>query len=324
MITLQAGEILFEESDPCDGVYIVREGFIEIGKHRDGDFLVLAKMRDGDVIGTMSLFSREPRSASARAVGSARLIHIDDKTIESSFLNLPVWVQAVLKDCTARLKNSSEELVEAKLREKRLYSKLGTVFHSASQLAAMLAYGVRSGTIQDEGISLFPLKGFFERCEGVLLKRAEHLETLFLAFMKGSLVKAQDDKKWGRSVFSPNPQVLEDFSVFCLQASKNNFESFVPSKFTPVLSALIRVSKKEKIARDYPLNELIERVKAECGKSIDAGTVRELLRLRVFSQTPISESYTWSDRQLQRRLVFESTCRFIKDAQFTDLEQKVA
>ena len=324
IVTLGVGESLFEEKDSSDGVYILRQGFMEVGKRRDGDFVVLAKLHAGDVIGTMSLFSHEPRTAAVRAISEAQLVHIDAKTVESSFSNLPVWVQAVLKDCIARLKVSSEELVEARLREKKFVAKLGTSFHVASQFAAMLAYAIRTGTVQDEGLALFPMKGFFERCEGILLKRVEYLESLFLAFMKGSLLKSQDDKKWGRSVFTPNAQLLEDFSVFCLQVTKRGFSQFVPAKYVPVLSSLIRISKKEKERADYPVNELIEKIKVECGKVIDARVVSELVRLRVLSQTPATENVSWVERQVQRRIVFESTCRFLKDAESIENEQKVA
>jgi len=324
IVTLAAGEFLFEENDPSDGVYILREGLIEVGKRRDDDFFVLAKMRAGDVIGTMSLFSNDPRTAAVRALTGAQLVHVDAKTVASSFSNLPVWVQAVLKDCIMRLKVSSDELVESRLREKKLLAKVGTSFQSASQLAAMLAYAVRTGTVQDEGLSLFPMKGFLERCEGILLRRGEYLEEIFLAFMKGSLIKAQEDKKWGRSVFAPNAQLLEDFSVFCLQSAKQDFIHFVPSKYTPVLSALIRISKKEKEKKDYSVNDLIEMIKVECGKVIDPKTVAELVSLHVLSKTPTTDNVSWVERQVQRRVIFESTCRFIKDVNSNSSDQKAA
>lgn len=324
ILNLSAGDILFEENDAGDGVFIVREGLIEIGKKRNGEFITLAKMHSGDVIGTMSLFTHEPRSATARALNSSVVVHIDNSAIESSFSNLPVWVQAVLKDCVARLKHSSDELVELKVREKNASAKSGGSFHLASQFASLLSYAIRTGTIEDEGITLFPLKGFFERSESVLLKRAEFLEAIFLAFMKGSLLKAQDDKKWGRAVFAPNAQLLDDFSIFCLQVAKNDFVNFVPLKHMPLLSALVRISRKEKDHGNYHAAELIEKIKAECGKVIDASIISELVRLRILSQVPASEQYSWVERQIQRRIIFESTCRFVKDAQAPESEQKVA
>jgi hypothetical protein len=323
-VTLKPGEFLFQENDPSDGVFILREGFVEIGKKREDEFVVLSKMHSGDVIGSMSLFTHEPRTAAARALSSAQLIHIDAKTVESSFSNLPIWVQAVLKDCILRLKVSSEELVESRLREKKLIAKVGTSFHLASQFAALLAFAVRTGAVQDEGLYLFPLKGFFERCEGILLKRVEDLEQIFLAFMKGSLLKAEEDKKWGRSIFSPNAQLLEDFSVFCLQVAKQDFANFVPSKFMPLLPAFVRISKKDKERSDYSAIELIEKVKAECAKTIDSKVISELVRLRVLSQVPATDKYSWVERQIQRRMIFESTCRFVKDAQVSAVESKVA
>lgn len=313
MLTLSPGDVLFREGDVCNGVYIVREGRIDILREKDGMVVPLAAMEAGDVIGTMTIFSREQRTASAKAHSAAKVIHVDLEMIEGSFKNLPVWVQAVLKDSVARLKSSNDQLVEAKINEKKMQMKLGTTFQSASQFAAFLAYSIRVGLIKDEGLELFPLKGFVERCEGIFLKRSHFFESLLDSFVKGSLIKIQDDKKWGRSLLGPQAALLEDFANFVLNSGKNDCAGFVPIKHNNLLAALVRMARKPDAKEYYTKAEVCERLHKESAKPINDALFDELVKLRVLSVTPGADRVSWSDRMVQKRMIFENSCRFLKD-----------
>ncbi|MEN9529564.1 MAG: hypothetical protein RI932_1437 [Pseudomonadota bacterium] len=311
--SLKPGEFLFMEGDPCNGVFVVREGVVDIVREKDGVSICIGSMGVGDVIGTVTLFSRDSRTASARAHSAAQVIHVDIETIEGSFKNLPVWVQAVLKDSVARLKSANDQLLEAKLSERKLQLKVGTSFHAASQFAAFLGYAIRMGLIKDEGLELFPLKGIVERCESLFLKRSHFFEAMLDCFVRGSLVKIQDDKKWGRSLFSPQAALMEDFANFALNCSKNEFAGFVPTKHMNLLSALVRLSRKPDAKEFYTKAEVCERLQKESAKAVNDALFDELVKLRVISGTPGVDRFSWNDRSVQKRLIFESTARLLKD-----------
>ncbi|MBM3381557.1 MAG: cyclic nucleotide-binding domain-containing protein [Betaproteobacteria bacterium] len=311
--SLKPGEFLFSEGDPCNGVFIVREGSIDIVREKDGVSVCIGTMGVGDVIGTVTLFSRDTRTASARAHSAAQVVHVDIETIEGSFKNLPVWVQAVLKDSVARLKSANDQLLEAKVNERKLQLKLGTSFHAASQFAAFLGYAIRVGTIKDEGLELFPLRGIVERCEGLFLKRSSYFDGMLDCFVKGSLVKIQDDKKWGHSLFAPQAALMEDFANFALACSKNEFAGFVPTKHVNLLSALVRLSRKPDAKEFYTRAEICERLQKESAKVINDVLFDEFVKLRVISATPGADRFSWNERQVQKRLIFESTARLLKD-----------
>ena len=98
LMSLKPGEYLFREGEATNGVYLVREGSIEIIRESDGVVVLLATMGVGDVIGTLTIFSKDSRTASARAHTAVQVVHVDREMIEPSFKNLPVWVPAVITD----------------------------------------------------------------------------------------------------------------------------------------------------------------------------------------------------------------------------------
>ncbi|MFZ9520261.1 MAG: Crp/Fnr family transcriptional regulator [Silvanigrellaceae bacterium] len=324
VLLLKPGEILFKEGDACNGVYIVKQGDLEVFREKDGTSIVLATMHPGDVIGTATIFSRESRTACARAHTAAQVVHVCLDTVEGSFKNLPIWVQAVLKDSVARLKSSNDQLLEAKLQERKLQQKAGTKYHFASQFSAFLGFAIRSGLVKDEGIELFPLKGVVERCESILQKRSDYLEKILDAFVKGSLVKIQPDKKWGRSIYSPNAALMEDFGNFVLQCAKTEGAGFVPTKHQLLMSSLVRLAKKPDFKEYYTKAEFIEMLSKESGKSITNEILEEFVKLRLVASAAGADKLSWSAVQIQKRLIFESTVRFVKDVRDEESENKAA
>jgi CRP-like cAMP-binding protein len=74
----QDGQILCNEGDPGDCMYIVESGAVQISKKTEqGDLQVLATINAPTVVGEMALLDGAPRSATVKAVGSTQLYRID-------------------------------------------------------------------------------------------------------------------------------------------------------------------------------------------------------------------------------------------------------
>lgn len=308
----KAGHVLFNEGDDGGSLYFVKEGRLEIYRIRDGNSIHLGYVNAGDVLGTVTLFSKESRTASARVIMPATVICLTSTTLESLMATVPVWFQALLKDAIARLKYVDERLVETTLKEKNLLQKVGTPMHHASQMAGLLSALMRLGTINEDDIELFPLRGFIPRAEQVLHKRAEYLEVIFDAFMQGGLIKSVQDKKYGPSVQKPKPQILDDFSVFALQVARVGIEKFAPVKMYAYMSGLVRAQKKFPDKSSFTPEELCDCLGKEMGRTITDALLAELLNHDVLRK--MGDSFGFTANQLQRRIVFESVCRTIHDA----------
>lgn len=72
-----AGETLFEEGDPADGLYLIRRGSVTVSRRHEGRETVLAYRAAGNYVGEMALLSSQPRSASVRAASPTEAILLE-------------------------------------------------------------------------------------------------------------------------------------------------------------------------------------------------------------------------------------------------------
>lgn len=76
-MSVARGQAIFEEGDPGDGLYIVADGHVGIGRQNpDGDELLLAVYEPGEYFGELALFDRGPRSAGARAIDDCTVLFL--------------------------------------------------------------------------------------------------------------------------------------------------------------------------------------------------------------------------------------------------------
>ncbi|TFG97841.1 MAG: cyclic nucleotide-binding domain-containing protein, partial [Calditrichales bacterium] len=73
------GETIFHEGDVGDCMYVLQQGQVEVFREVDGKSIRLAILNEGEFFGEMSIFDREVRSASIRAIGDVRALTIDKK-----------------------------------------------------------------------------------------------------------------------------------------------------------------------------------------------------------------------------------------------------
>lgn len=73
------GSMIFSESQSGAEMYIIQEGQVSISKVVDGQEVVLAVLKQGDMFGEMALLENKPRSASALAHDDCRLMVVNRK-----------------------------------------------------------------------------------------------------------------------------------------------------------------------------------------------------------------------------------------------------
>ena len=80
-VHLKEDQILFEEGDEGDALYLIRSGSLKIIKQSEGDKLFGIK-RTGDFLGEMSLLYDEPRSAAAIAAEDTTVMRLSRESFE--------------------------------------------------------------------------------------------------------------------------------------------------------------------------------------------------------------------------------------------------
>jgi len=142
LVELRSGQVLMEEGDPGDSLYIATEGHFEISKRTGERDVVIAGSGAGDVIGEISLLEGSPRTATVRAVSNARLVKISREAFTQLLERSPSASLNMLRTVTARLRNT-----EAMLRQSEKMAALGTLSaglaHELNNPAAALSRSAR-------------------------------------------------------------------------------------------------------------------------------------------------------------------------------------
>lgn len=82
------GQVLFEEGEPGDQAYLIKEGEVEIVRKVGNTEHVLARLGRGDIFGEMALIDNQPRMATARVAADAQLAIITRENIEARLSRL--------------------------------------------------------------------------------------------------------------------------------------------------------------------------------------------------------------------------------------------
>jgi HEAT repeat protein len=97
------GEVIADEGELGEELYIVIEGTIHVVRDRDGDARTLARRTEGDVVGEMSLITRSPRVASLLADRSVHTLRIGRREFESMLRERPDVALGVMRVLADRL-----------------------------------------------------------------------------------------------------------------------------------------------------------------------------------------------------------------------------
>jgi CRP/FNR family cyclic AMP-dependent transcriptional regulator len=124
---LEPGEVLFDEGDKGEVMYLIREGKIKITKGSGGDEKVLAVLKEGDFFGEMAIIDGSPRSAGAVAASPVSLLVIDKETFKSKIKENPL-IEYVLETLSRRLRTTDEQirLLTIKSEERRIVAYIIT------------------------------------------------------------------------------------------------------------------------------------------------------------------------------------------------------
>jgi F420-non-reducing hydrogenase small subunit len=106
-LTYRKGEVIFNQGDPGDTMYIIQSGAIEIS-HRQGDNKkVLALLERGDFFGEMALIDKHPRTAAAAAISRSRLLPLTRISLMDRIRHDPSVVIHLLKTLCERINNTN-------------------------------------------------------------------------------------------------------------------------------------------------------------------------------------------------------------------------
>jgi CRP/FNR family cyclic AMP-dependent transcriptional regulator len=102
-VEVAAGEILFSEGEAGDEMFAVVEGEVEL-THQGR---VIESVTAGGILGEMALIDTAPRSATATAQTSTRIVRIDQKRFTFLVHEHPTFALQVMRVMARRLRQAN-------------------------------------------------------------------------------------------------------------------------------------------------------------------------------------------------------------------------
>jgi len=130
LLELKAGEVIFEEGDAGDEMFVIQSGTVEIVKKRKGVEKPLATLEKGDFFGEMSILENLPRTAKARAVTDVELVRIDQSTFDEMLRNNGEIAVRMLRKLCLRLRETTQ-LLEQSTGIRRSIEESSDIFSKA-------------------------------------------------------------------------------------------------------------------------------------------------------------------------------------------------
>ncbi len=86
-----SADVLFQENDPPDGLYLIRRGSVTISRRIGGRDVVLSYVSAGNYVGEMALISESPRTATVRAATTTEALVLDAAAFQRVLARNPKW-----------------------------------------------------------------------------------------------------------------------------------------------------------------------------------------------------------------------------------------
>ena len=116
----EAGEIIIQENSTAEEFFIIHRGKIQISKtFEDGEEVMLGVYSNGEFFGEMAILDEGPRSANARAVEPTTVMVVSYKDFERLLGAAPQIAYAIMKELSARLRETGALLVWELTRKNR-------------------------------------------------------------------------------------------------------------------------------------------------------------------------------------------------------------
>lgn len=113
-VTFLRSQIIFKEGDPASELYVIAAGRVGIVKNvNPGKESIVALMERGDLLGEMSLFDSQGRSATAKALERTELFRISFNAMRAVLQHRPQLLWGMVELIAKRLRNTDDALADA-------------------------------------------------------------------------------------------------------------------------------------------------------------------------------------------------------------------
>ncbi|RJP48213.1 MAG: Crp/Fnr family transcriptional regulator [Anaerolineaceae bacterium] len=151
----ERGEVFFWEDDPCDGLYIVRQGSAKIYRvSPQGRQYIVRVLQEGDTFAEVPAFDGGANPVNVEALENCLIWVVDGETLRGLVLSHPQFAQKVLENFGKMLRGMVRQVSEMAFyqvthRLARLISELPPDEMGAASLMTQEQMAARLGTVRE-------------------------------------------------------------------------------------------------------------------------------------------------------------------------------
>jgi CRP/FNR family cyclic AMP-dependent transcriptional regulator len=134
--TYKSGQVIFKEGDPSNCVYLIKSGTISVRKKKGSEFLEVARIHPKEILGELSFFDRQPRSATAVAISPSEVHEIPFDALDKIYDSVPPYMKAIISSLADRLRKANDQI--RRLQDKTFKSTDEDIDPSVAALEAEL------------------------------------------------------------------------------------------------------------------------------------------------------------------------------------------
>ncbi len=103
-------EVICLQGEAGDRMFVLQTGRAVVIREDEGTDTVIDTLEKGDVFGEMAIFDKQPRSATVRAQGKARVLTLDKRTFLKRVHEDPSLAFQVLKKMSLRIRSLHKQI----------------------------------------------------------------------------------------------------------------------------------------------------------------------------------------------------------------------
>lgn len=104
------GQNLFKEGENSHCMYLVRKGAVSVRKTKGSAFVEIARIHTNEVIGELSFFDRQPRSATAVAITEVEALEITFDALDKIYGQVPDYMKSIIACVVDRLRKANDTI----------------------------------------------------------------------------------------------------------------------------------------------------------------------------------------------------------------------
>ncbi len=113
-------QVIFKEGDPGDGIYVIRDGTVQISAVVGPERRALTSLGPGDLFGEMAVLDSDPRSATATAETRVAVFFIPREDLLQLLECIPRLAASLVREISRRLRDFNRQYIQEVLQAERL------------------------------------------------------------------------------------------------------------------------------------------------------------------------------------------------------------